>query len=1020
MSIERPAGKLWIVAILIAILTQTAHVSTLEERVSGLLSQMSFDEKIAQIHRFDYMGTATNNRLGITGFLCADGPHGAVAGTSTAFPYPIALAASWDVNCAQQIGWALGREFRGNGKNVQLGPSLDLATDPRMGRAAESAGEDPWLAGKIVAAESRGVQSVACIATLKHYTGYFMSQYAGANVRMDKRSLMELYTQHFRMAFQEGGAMSIMAAYNQINGQYCASNKTLLTTVLREHDGFPWFVMSDWGAASMNSVQAGLDLEMGSDNYLNLTSGSIVQIDAAVGNILRTKLVAGLVDGQPSAKGSWVDCAEHRAINLDAGRKCIVLLKNAGNMLPLSKNISKLTLIGPGAATLEVNIGGSSGLYNTYRITPRQGIENKIGASKVVYVKGCDINSTDQSGFSAAIQAASSADAVVYVGGIDASVEGEGRDRYDGTALPGNQSALINQLAAANPNIVVVLQSGGIIPVRSFVDNVKGLVYLFVGSQENGNALADVLFGDYNPGGKLPVTMHRSDADLPPYWSDQNLSNVVERGIGYRWFDKQNKAVEFAFGFGLSYTTFSYSNLRVSPSSAPAGQIVTVSADVRNSGPVAGEEVVQLYLKDVAASVAMPVKQLKGFSRIALAPGETKTVTFELGPEHLWYFDTLANRFRVEPGTFTAMVGGSSGDLPLTANFEITAATERPDLVVQNLYWIPPYPKAGDQVNFVAMIRNKGTGSLASTANVNFSVDGAALCVSEDIPAGLNPDKVALACGRTTWTATSGSHQVTATVDKNNQIPETIEGNNVITAPLILTGPSLNYDYYELNSTTGSVPNFAALQPTRSGTADNFDLSVASRSENYALWFGGYILIPTSGAYTFYTTSDDGSLLSIDGVTIVNNDGPHASTTKSGAVSLTPGAHAISVGYCQGAGGSVLQVEWSGPGIARQDIPDAVLSIDGSGATVARPGVSADAGKSLIATNSGRGILLRVTAQGRSTVTVTRADGRVVWISDGNNDYSAAIGADRLVHGVYVVRLQTPGQLAIGRFVYGR
>jgi len=795
MSIERPAKKSWIMAILLAILTHATHASTLEERVGNLLSQMSLDEKIAQIHRFDYMGTATNTRLGVTGFLCADGAHGAVAGTSTAFPYPIALAASWDVNCAQQVGWALGREFRGNGKNVQLGPSLDLATDPRMGRAAESAGEDPWLAGKIVGAESRGVQSVGCIATLKHYTGYFMSQYAGANVRMDMRSLIELYTQHFRMAFQEGGAMSIMAAYNQINGQYCASNKTLLTSVLREHDGFPWFVMSDWGAASTNSVQAGLDLEMGSDNYLKLTTGSITQIDAAVRNILRTKLVAGLVDGQPSADGSWVNSTENRTINLNAARKGVVLLKNAGGILPLSKSISRLALVGPGAAALEVNIGGSSGLYSIYRVTPQQGIQSKIGASKVVYVKGCDFNSTDQSGFSAAIQAASGADAVVYVGGIDSKIEGEGTDRYGGTALPGSQSALINQLAAANPNIVVVLQSGGIIPVRSFVDNVKGLVYLFVGSAENGNALADALFGDYNPGGKLPVTMHRGDADLPPYWTDQNLSNVVVRGIGYRWFDTQNKAVEFAFGFGLSYTTFSYSNLRVSPSSAPSGQIVTVSADVRNSGPVAGEEVVQLYLKDVAASVPMPVKQLKGFSRVGLAPGETKTVTFELGPEHLWFFNTLANRFRVEPGTFTAMVGGSSNNLPLTANFEITAEPEKPDLVVQRLYWVPPYPKAGDQVNLVAMVKNKGTGSTISTngVGVSFSLDGAQVCISEDIPGNMNPGKVALVCGRTTWSATNGNHQVSATVDMNNLVSETIENNNVTSAPLNIGGVSLNY-----------------------------------------------------------------------------------------------------------------------------------------------------------------------------------------------------------------------------------
>jgi beta-glucosidase len=787
--------KLALVVILILNLKPSLLFSdTIEDRINTLISQMTLQEKIEQLHKEGGFNTSDNTRLGIPGFIMADGPHGVRDGFATCFPVGIAMAATWDVKLVNKIGRAMGKEFRGKGKHQALGPCMDLCRDPRNGRSPESGGEDPFLCAQITTALVKGIQSTPCMATVKHFNCVNkQNNRHNNNVTITQRMLMEHYGLNFRSAVQKGGVFSVMNAYNLINGEKCAQNTNLLTTVLRDNWGFPFYVVSDWGSiwSSQAAITAGCDICMGSDHYendlLNLVQGGIISesvIDGAVKRVLKTKLFAGVLDYYPPGNGSDVNSMEHQLLSLEAGRKCIVLLKNQDNILPLDRSVlDTITVLGPSANVAQLDGSGSSYVTPFYSVSPRAGIVNKVGPNKVFYTKGCDINSSDTSDFANSIDLAAMADVVIFFGGLDASQEGEGFDRVGGSVvLPGKQNDLINQLAAANSNIIVVLESGGICSVNNIIDNIKGLLYAFYPGQEGGNALADVLFGDYNPGGKLPVTMPKTDSQLPP-WNDNFADDY---GCGYRWFDKANLTPEFAFGYGLSYTSFTYSNLNISPISIPAGQIVEVNVDVTNTGTLEGEEVVQLYLTDDASSVTMPDKQLKGFDRISLAPGETKTVEFKITSDELYYFNETSNSFEVEPGTFAVKLGGSSDNLPLSGYFEVINSPPKPDFIVTHVRLVPPYPVEGDSVIFIAQVKNQGTGSSPEGVilNVGFSVNGNLYSRSTDfsksIPAGgsaLLSANIGVS-GSNVWPAQVGDYLVEAWVDDQNIIPECIENNN--------------------------------------------------------------------------------------------------------------------------------------------------------------------------------------------------------------------------------------------------
>lgn len=664
-----------------------------EKLLDGLIVHMTMAQKIAQLHGSDWMDTADNVRLGIPGFRTADGPHGIRGGRSTSFPVGIAMAATWDLELLERVGIAMGQEFRGRGRNQVLGPCLDVTRDPRNGRSPESGGEEPFLAAEAGVALVRGIQSTHAIATAKHFAATNHQQgRRNADHMMDARTLREFYGLPFRMAVQQGGAWSIMNAYNWINGRPSSANRELLNQILRDEWGYQYSVISDWGSIytrAADAINAGCELEMphNSGTYPQelpdaIENGEVTTdaLDEAVRRVLRTKLAAGMLDGYPLGNPADVCSQEHRDLALEVAQKSIVLLKNEGDILPLNKyELDSIALIGPSADLAQLDGTGSSVVEPCYAITPKQGIESRAPGVNINYAKGCDINSDDTGGFPAAMDAARNSEVVVFVGGLDGTQEGEELDRVDGSVqLPGQQQALINELAAVNPNIVVVLESGGIVALEQCVQNIRGLVYAFYPGQEGGNALADVLFGDVNPGGKLPVTMPRNDSQLPD-WSDLDFGNDVVDGFGYRRFDSLELSPQYPFGYGLSYTTFEYDSLTVVPHLASDEPAYLVGVEVTNSGEVTGDEVVQLYLSadfaDPAARhvVPMPVKQLRGFERVTLAPGQTKSVTFALGPDELSFWSISDDSFRVEAGTYTVRVGGSSDDLTLSGTFSVTS-----------------------------------------------------------------------------------------------------------------------------------------------------------------------------------------------------------------------------------------------------------------------------------------------------------------------------------------------------------
>jgi beta-glucosidase len=510
---------------------------------------------------------------------------------------------------------------------------------------------------------------------------------------IDARTWREFYALPFRMAIQQGDVWSVMNAYNWINGLPSSANAELLTTMLRDEWHYGYHVISDWGSIYTSAAQAlnaGCDLEMPhtSNKYPAELPGAVASgevgtdtLDTAVRRVLRTKAAAGLLDGYPLGDPSDLCSREHRELALTVAQKSIILLKNEDGILPLGENeLDSIALIGPSADVAQLDGTGSSVVEPCYAYSPKQGIENRMPGITVHYAKGCDINSEDTSGFEAALDAARNSDVVIYVGGLDATQEGEEIDRVGGSVqLPGKQQELINQLASANPNLIVVLKSGGIVALEQCLDNIKGLIYAFYPGLEGGNAIADILFGNVNPGGKLPVTMPRNDDQLAA-WDDLDLSGDEVDGFGYRRFDSLEVTPQYAFGYGLSYTTFEVGHLTVTPASGPGETPILVSVDVTNTGTISGDEVVQLYLSsnfsDPGAWVAvpMPVKQLRGFERVTLAPGQKETVTFALGPEELSFWSISDDSFRVEAGVYTVRVGGSSDSLPVTASFRLTSS----------------------------------------------------------------------------------------------------------------------------------------------------------------------------------------------------------------------------------------------------------------------------------------------------------------------------------------------------------
>ena len=793
-----PRKSIQIFLFILLLLQTNIFSQTLEERITDIISKMTLEEKILQLHKEGGMNTADNTRLDIPGFVMSDGPHGVRNGLATSFPVGIGLAATWDIDLVYKVGEAMGKEFHGKGIHQMLGPCLDLCLDPRNGRSPETGGEDPYLNAKINTSIVQGVQSTPTIATIKHfYTEYRQNGRTSNNYTLSNRMLLEHHGFQFREAIQIGEAFSVMSSYNSLNGQSAAKNSNLLTTVLRTKWGFPFYVVSDWNSIYSNpdeAVKAGCDIEMGSGLYQNnlmnlITTGKLTEanINEAVRRVLRTKILSGIMDYYPAGDPGDVNSPAHQALCLEAGKKGIVLLKNQDNILPLDKNsIKTIAVLGPNANVMRTDASGSSWVDPFYTVTPRQGIENYLGTNKVLYAQGCTIAGNYSSDFGDAIRYAAQANVVIYFGGLDPTQEGEGSDRVNGSIeLPGKQKDFIQLIKNANPNVIVVLISGGICTATPFINDIKGLLYAFYPGQEGGNAIAQVLFGDYNPSGKLPVTMPMSDSQLP----DRMLNNLDDnKGGGYRWFDYKKDTPQFAFGFGLSYTTFAYSNLNFSQQTFIfTDQELNVSVDVKNTGTRAGEEVVQLYLSEPTSYTPKFAKDLRGFKKVYLEPGETKTVEFTIGPNELYVYSEKSRSYEIDPGTYQIRIGGSSDNLSISKSIDIRPHPPKPDLQIANIMTVPRFPLEGDKVIFLATIINRGTGPSPNSVfhEVSFSVDGKFISSSVALQDSIPKGGMALVCGNVGdnninyWIAGKpGTYTIEAYVDDKKAISEMIETNN--------------------------------------------------------------------------------------------------------------------------------------------------------------------------------------------------------------------------------------------------
>lgn len=704
----------------------------IEERVEDALSRMTVQEKVAMTHAQSKFSSAGVPRLGIPENWMSDGPHGIRAevlwdewyganwtnDSCIAFPALTALAATWNPDMSALYGKSIGEEARYRNKNVLLGPGVNIYRTPLNGRNFEYMGEDPYLASVLVVPYIREVQKNGVAACVKHYALNNQEIHRGyINVKVDDRALYEIYLPAFKAAVQQGGAWAIMGAYNQYKGEHCCHNQYLLNDILKRDWGFDGVVVSDWGGVhdTKQSIFNGLDMEFGSwtnglnwgasnayDNYylampyLQLIREGAVgtgELDDKVRRILR------LVFRTNMAKERHFGSFGTEAHTL-AGRKIaqegIVLLQNNRNLLPLdTRQTKRILVVGENAVKRMTIGGGSSSLKVKYEVSPLEGIRARVGSSaEVIYALGYAspaVAEQDVKGAKAeqkeidpvalrnqAVEAAREADVVLFIGGLNKNdgQDSEGNDRAS-LSLPYEQDALIAQLAAANPNTAVVILSGNAVAMP-WVREVPAIVEAWYSGTEAGHALASILFGDVNPSGKLPFTFPARLEDnsahaLGEYPGDSiNVSYNESIFVGYRWADKQKKARPlFPFGHGLSYTTFAYGKPIADKKTLLPGETITFTLPVKNTGTREGQEIVQLYISDKKSSLPRPVKELKGFSKVHLAPGQEKTVTFTIDKEALSFFDDTKHEWVAEPGKFEALIGASATDIKGVVSFEL-------------------------------------------------------------------------------------------------------------------------------------------------------------------------------------------------------------------------------------------------------------------------------------------------------------------------------------------------------------
>lgn len=704
-----------------------------ESQINDIIKGMTLEEKINMLHGKNMFSSAGIPRLGIADMEYADGPFGIreemephswnsahlTTDSATFFPTGSALAATWSTDMAYAYGRGMSREARLRGKDMILGPAINIQRIPTGGRTYEYLSEDPLLSGMLAVAYTRGAQDDGTAVCLKHYALNNQEDYRSfVDVRISDRAMHEIYLRPFEMAVREADAWGLMAAYNKVNGRWCSENMQLQTTILRQQWGFPGMIISDWGGvhSTVDAVTTGMNVEMPGSRYMgkalldSVKAGKVSEavINQRVREILRVRLTVKPID-KAVANTKPVGNAEEMATALEIARRSIVLLKN-DQLLPIdAKHVKRIAVVGENAITKMALGGVGAGVKTRCEITPLEGLQAALPANiKLTYVPGYksfDRESrskrlspqqpADKKLMAEAVKAAKKVDLVIFFAGDNREVETEGSDRKSIT-LPSGQDELATALAKANKRMVTVIVSGGPVDVSTVSPASGALLVSWFNGSMGGKAIAEVLTGQISPSGKLPMTWPCRLEDVPAYatgsypqkleYNNQNdifvditrnrsnerrqqlIANYTEEEmVGYRWYDDKQAPVAYPFGFGLSYAQFDYSNLQVTATADG----LDVSFVLTNKSSRDAEEVSQVYVSRPESHIARPVKELKGFRRIALKAGQQQKVTIPVRRTDLCHWDAPAQTRILEPGIIQVKVGGSSDYLPLSKDFDL-------------------------------------------------------------------------------------------------------------------------------------------------------------------------------------------------------------------------------------------------------------------------------------------------------------------------------------------------------------
>lgn len=701
----------------------------MEKRIEKLIKKMTLEEKVGLLHGNSKFYVAGVERLGIPEWSLSDGPHGvraeinrhdwAYAGwtndSASYFPTGTAFAAAWNPELAYRRGEVLGEEARWRKKDVLLGPGVNIIRSPLCGRNFEYMSEDPYMNSVLAVAYIKGLQSRDVACSVKHFAvNNQETNRTTVDVECSERALREIYLPAFKAAVQEGGALTVMAAYNKFRGEFCAENNYLVRKILRNEWGFDGVYVTDWGAvhSTVPSMEAGLDLEMGTliDKYEDwyyanplieaVKSGKVPMslVDEKVGDVLRVMIKTNVLDPKKRFGPGSMNTKEHQQATYDAAAEAIVLLKNQNNLLPLDfSSIKSLAVIGDNATRKHSNGGLSSEIKAVYEVTPLGALRAKWGDKvDIRFAQGYEKLSTFVEGsnngqssgtFSSktqesdallkeAVEVARTSDVALLVCGLNHDYDTESFDRLN-MDIPYGQVELIQEVVKANPRTIVVMIAGSPLNMAAVDICSPAIVWAWFNGMEGGNALVDVLSGKVNPSGKMPfttpVSLDQSPAHALGNFPGRDLKVNYEEDIlvGYRWFDTKGLPVVYPFGYGLSYTTFNYSNLNTDKKTYDQADTIQATFTLTNTGDREGAEVAQLYVSDPVCSVMRPVKELKGFKKVFLKPGESRRITLDIPVSSLAFYSEAQSQFVVEPGEFILQLGASTSDIKQKISIDV-------------------------------------------------------------------------------------------------------------------------------------------------------------------------------------------------------------------------------------------------------------------------------------------------------------------------------------------------------------